>query len=150
MSVHRGVVAGPGECMVRGGVCSQGVLAPGGCMVPGGPGGNSPWRLLMRAVRILLECTLVMILLAQPYYTIAAPKLTTLNSIEIIVKTWISRNITDEWNADNHVWVRILCIFQSIKFKFKNVGIVSISKILKVWISYLVASARRNDCTFRR
>ena len=83
-----GVVAGPGECMVRGGVCCQGGACSRGGMVPGGGAWWKPSRrLLMRAVRILLECILVMILLAQPYYTIAGPKLTTLNSIEIIVKT---------------------------------------------------------------
>ena len=39
----------PGECLVLGGVCSQGV-----------PGGDPiPRRLLLRAVRILLECILV-------------------------------------------------------------------------------------------
>ena len=70
---------------VPGGVCSRGVSAPGGCLLPGvgdvysqgwgvsDPGGwgvggvcsggvvpgGHPQRILLRAVRILLECILV-------------------------------------------------------------------------------------------
>ena len=43
-----GRVPGPGECLVRGGARSRGV-----------PGGDPSGRLLLRAVRILLECILV-------------------------------------------------------------------------------------------
>ena len=62
-SVHRGVpppgglpqgVLPPGECFLGG------VLPPGGgCFLSGVPGGDLPGRLLLRAVRILLECILV-------------------------------------------------------------------------------------------
>ena len=53
-------------CLLQGGAWSQrgvsalgGYLLLGGCLIPGGvPGGYSP-RLLLRAVRILLECILV-------------------------------------------------------------------------------------------
>ena len=53
-------------CLVLGDVCSRGLSGPGGCLVLGGylvPGGcpvetPSGW-LLLRAVRILLECILV-------------------------------------------------------------------------------------------
>ena len=50
-----GGVPGPG------GVWSWGVPGPGGCLLLGVcvPGGNPPGRLLLRAVRILLECILV-------------------------------------------------------------------------------------------
>ena len=51
---------------VRGKVCSWGgVCSKGGCLVPGGawsqgvPAGDAPGRLLLQAVRILLECILV-------------------------------------------------------------------------------------------
>ena len=51
---------------VGGGVpAPMGMSAPGGCLLPGGsgprgvPGGDPPERLLLRAVRILLECILV-------------------------------------------------------------------------------------------
>ena len=39
-----------------GDVCSQGAVS-----TPGGPGGDPPGRLLLQAVRILLECILVTI-----------------------------------------------------------------------------------------
>ena len=62
-------VSGPGGCLLAGeGACSWGViwsqrgLALGGCLLWGMPGGETPlppW-LLLRAVRILLECILVM------------------------------------------------------------------------------------------
>ena len=41
--------------------CSGGclVLGGGGCLLQGVPGGDPPGRLLLRAVRILLECILV-------------------------------------------------------------------------------------------
>ena len=42
-----------GGCLVRGSA------AEGGCLVGGVPGGDPPGRLLLRAVRILLECILV-------------------------------------------------------------------------------------------
>ena len=68
-----GDVPGPGGCLVPGGgAWSGGLMVPGGCLVlgvpgpggcepaPGGvPGGDPPGRLLLRAVRILLECILV-------------------------------------------------------------------------------------------
>ena len=42
------------------GALVQGGLVPGGVPAPGGmPGGDPPGRLLLRAVRILLECILV-------------------------------------------------------------------------------------------
>ena len=80
-SVHRGVPApwgvwprwGEGAC--SGGVWSQGVmLGPGGCLVGGGfllpgvgvPGGDPPRWLLLRAVRILLACILVLIYFYNP------------------------------------------------------------------------------------
>ena len=47
----------PGGCLVLGGVCCWGV--PGG----GVPGGDPPGRLLLRVVRILLECILVTIII---------------------------------------------------------------------------------------
>ena len=56
-------------CPGGGGACSRAMPAPrgggclvlGGCLVPGGgvPSGDPPGRLLLRAVRILLECILV-------------------------------------------------------------------------------------------
>ena len=66
-SVHGGV-PGPGGAWSRGGVCSQGgawsrgVSAPGGVCSRGDPGGDPPGRLLLRAVRILLECILVFLI----------------------------------------------------------------------------------------
>ena len=65
-----GGASGPGVCLLPGGVCSQGVPAPGGVYskgvpAPGGsgsggvPGEDSPGQLLLRVVRILLECILV-------------------------------------------------------------------------------------------
>ena len=45
---------GPGCLLWGGGACSKGVPAPGG-----GVETPPPWRLLLRAVRILLECILV-------------------------------------------------------------------------------------------
>ena len=83
MSVHRGVawsrgVSAPGEVPGPGGGCLlRGVPGPrevcawslGGCLVPGGQGGvcsrgggawwRPPRRLLLQAVRILMECILV-------------------------------------------------------------------------------------------
>ena len=59
VSVHRGCMVG--GCMVLGGVHSPGgCMVLGGCMVPGGVmhGGDPPW-LLLRVVRILLECFFV-------------------------------------------------------------------------------------------
>ena len=55
-----------------GGLVLGGVPGPGGCLVPGGsglggsghggvPSGDTPRRLLLWAVRILLECILVQI-----------------------------------------------------------------------------------------
>ena len=54
----RGVPA-PGDAWSRGGACSRGVPALGGARSGGVPGGDPPGRLLLRAVRILLECILV-------------------------------------------------------------------------------------------
>ena len=63
-----GVVHGPGGGAWSRGVCAwsgRGCMVPGGCLVPGGwsggrgPGRDPPRRLLLRAVRILLECILV-------------------------------------------------------------------------------------------
>ena len=61
MSVHRGEVLLPGGCLILGGAWSRGVLGPRGVPAPegSGPGGawwRPPGRLLLRAVRILLEC----------------------------------------------------------------------------------------------
>ena len=73
-------VFGPGGCLVPGVAWSWGCLVPGvpgpggawsqGCLIwgvpgprgvsGGGSGGDPPGRLLLRAVRILLECILVM------------------------------------------------------------------------------------------
>ena len=57
-------VSAPGGCLVQGGVSapggiawSRGVSALGG----GVPGGDPPRRLLLQAVRILLECILVLV-----------------------------------------------------------------------------------------
>ena len=51
-----GGVLPPGGCLLPGGGC----FLPGGMLPPGGvPGGDPPGRLLLRAVRILLECNLV-------------------------------------------------------------------------------------------
>ena len=89
-SVHRGV-AGAGEggtwsqrgCLVLGGAWSWRVpgprwgLVPGGaCLVRGVPGGDPPGQLLLRALRIVLECILVSIAVAiaiflRPTETIA-------------------------------------------------------------------------------
>ena len=49
-----GASSGGGGCASWGGVC----FLPG-ALLRGGPGGNPPGRLLLRAVRILLECILV-------------------------------------------------------------------------------------------
>ena len=49
-SVHREGVPGPGE----------GLSAPGGCLARGGAWWRPPRGLLLRAVRILLECILVL------------------------------------------------------------------------------------------
>ena len=66
VSVHRGGVPGPGGCLLLGGAWSWGVSAPG---VPWGVGypsmhwGRPPRReirLLLRTVRILLKCILVL------------------------------------------------------------------------------------------
>ena len=64
----RGVPA-PGGCLVPGDACSRGGAWSGGCSRGGVPalGGQLPWgclvetppRLLLRVVRILLECILV-------------------------------------------------------------------------------------------
>ena len=55
----RGVSA-PGGCLIPGGVPAPGgCLLLGGCLLPGVPGGDPPGWLLLRAVRILLECILV-------------------------------------------------------------------------------------------
>ena len=71
-SVHRG---GQGVSALEG-AWSWGVSGPGGgylvLVVPdpgGGPGGDPPGQLLLRVVRILLECILVQLLIQ----TIAAP-----------------------------------------------------------------------------
>ena len=75
-SVHRGCrsqgVPGSGGCLAPGGEGSawSGGGVPGngrGCLVPGGVPGRvcvetPPWRLLLRAVRILLECILILML----------------------------------------------------------------------------------------
>ena len=54
-SVHRGVWSGPGGCL--GGTCSRGMPSPeGGCLLPGGAWWRPPGKLLLQAVRILLEC----------------------------------------------------------------------------------------------
>ena len=63
-----GGVPGLGECLVPGGC-----LIPGGGLVQGGSGpggvpGDPPGRLLMRAVRILLECILVCFDLCTTWY----------------------------------------------------------------------------------
>ena len=62
---------GRGGSWSQAGVCFQGVPGPGGCLLPGGclvpggvcsggmPGGDPLGRLLLRAVRIILECILV-------------------------------------------------------------------------------------------
>ena len=49
-----GGVPGPGDACSQGGSGPEVVPAPGGV-----PGGDPPGRLLLRAVRILLECILV-------------------------------------------------------------------------------------------
>ena len=46
--------------MVPGG-CVPGPGVGGVCLVRGGPGGDPPRRLLLQAVRILLECILVIL-----------------------------------------------------------------------------------------
>ena len=74
-----GRLPGPGGCLVlgvaglggacsRGGTCSRGVPAPEECLHPGGGGAWSQggaWsgRLFLQAVRILLECILVNVLI---------------------------------------------------------------------------------------
>ena len=52
-----------GVCFLLGG----GVLPPGGVSAPGGglAGGGPPGRLLLRAVRILLECILVLFMFSR-------------------------------------------------------------------------------------
>ena len=59
MPWSEGVCPGGGACF--GGACSRGVPAPGGCLLPGMCGDPPPesGRLLLRTVRILLECILV-------------------------------------------------------------------------------------------
>ena len=47
-------VPGPGGCLVQGDV-----PGPGGCLLPGCARWRPPGKLLLRAVRILLECILV-------------------------------------------------------------------------------------------
>ena len=46
-------------CLVPGGVVPVGLVLVGGAWSQGVPGGDPPGRLLLRAVRILLECILV-------------------------------------------------------------------------------------------
>ena len=70
VSVHRGVPGPrgdvwPGGCLVPGGAWSwgvQGVPGPGGCLVETTP---APGRLLLRAVRIPLECILVLLMVVS-------------------------------------------------------------------------------------
>ena len=68
-----GGVSGPGGCLVLGGACSGGVPGPGGCLLWGVPAPRgcawwrSPGRLLPRAVRILLECILVLFFFAMHF-----------------------------------------------------------------------------------
>ena len=57
-----------GVCMVPGGVCSRGVPGPRGCLVLGGipactEADPRERRLLLRTVRILLECILVLVII---------------------------------------------------------------------------------------
>ena len=63
-SVHRGRVLPPGGtssrgCFLKGGASSWGLLPPGGAFSRGVPAGDPPGWLLLRPVRILLECILV-------------------------------------------------------------------------------------------
>ena len=53
------IAGGIPACLAAGGVCSRGLLRGGGSAPRGVPGGDPPGRLLLRAVRILLECILV-------------------------------------------------------------------------------------------
>ena len=61
-------MSAPGGCLLPGGVSAPGggMSARGGCLLPGGvcsggvPGGDPQGRLLLRAVRILLDCILVL------------------------------------------------------------------------------------------
>ena len=49
-----------GGCLLWAGACSMGGAAPGGCLLQGGGDPSPPSRrLLLRTVRILLECILV-------------------------------------------------------------------------------------------
>ena len=54
------IAGGIQHALHRGGSVPGGVPGPGGVPAPRGvPGGDPPGRLLLRAVRILLECILV-------------------------------------------------------------------------------------------
>ena len=64
-SVHGG--SGPGGCLVRGGLVLRG-SSPGGSGLRGVPGGDPPGQLLLWAVRILLECILVIFIIAVRIY----------------------------------------------------------------------------------
>ena len=56
-----GCLLSGGGCLVLGGVCLvQEGSGPGGACSGGMSGGDPPGRLLLRAVRILLECILVL------------------------------------------------------------------------------------------
>ena len=50
----------PGGCLVQGGLLLRGVCSGGGCLVE-----TPPRRLLLQAVRILLECILVVMVVAK-------------------------------------------------------------------------------------
>ena len=96
----RGVPA-LGGCLVlgvacsRGGACSWGCLvpegsSPGGCLLWGVPGGEPPRWLLLRAVRILLECILVMkVLKSKNFFHLFFTHRLTVTIAQTLYQSWI-------------------------------------------------------------
>ena len=78
--------------LVRENVCSRGGSGPGVYLLRGGvPGGDPPGHLLLRAVRILLECILVVcsycIFFFQDFFTALARVKQIHNDCKVLLRT---------------------------------------------------------------
>ena len=76
-----GRVPGPGGYLVPGGAWSRGCLVPGGAWSQEGVWRTPPGRLLLRALRILLECILV-----QYDFILTLKKMSTLLFLPFVLK----------------------------------------------------------------